>query len=294
MVACRANALVMPRYSGATLPQPMAMSFIEHHPAAPLGDAIASIWDWHVAPGAFRIERMLPTIGATLIVNLFEDASRVYADDERRICEHSAGTVLSGQPTRSFLIDTAEQIQVMGVAFRAGGAACFFREPMDRLSDRHVAIEDLGAGVAALRDRLLHAAGPMQRIALLEAWLRARFMPQGLHPAVAFALRSLQAAPQVARVDALADASGYSVRRFGELFRVQAGVGAKRFARLARFRSVVDLARRGARIDWTRIAADCGFHDQPHLVREFRAFAGMTPSAYLRQRGTNVNHIALT
>lgn len=270
------------------------MAFVQHHPAAPLGDAIASIWDWHVAPGAFRLERRLPTIGAGLIVNLYEDACRVYADDAQRACERSAGTVLSGQPTRSFLIDTAEQIQVMGVIFRAGGAACFFREPMDRLSDHHVAVADLGAGVAALRDRLLHAPGPMQRVALLEAWLRARFMPQALHPAVAFALRSLQAAPQVARIDALVETSGYSARRFGELFRAQVGIGAKRFARLARFRGVVDLAARGGRIDWTRLAADCGFHDQPHLVREFRAFAGMTPSAYLGQRGTDVNHIALT
>jgi AraC-like DNA-binding protein len=269
------------------------MTFVQHTPAPPLGDAVASIWDWRMPPGAFRLERRLPTLGAMLIVNLFEDASRVYADDEERACERSTGTVLGGQPTRSFLIDTTEQVQVMGVALRPGGAACFFREPMDRLSDRHVALEDLGADAAALRDRLLHAAGAAQRIALLEAWLVARFRPQALHPAVAFALRALQASPQVARIDALVEASGYSARRFGALFRAQAGVGAKRFARLARFRAAVDLAAHGRRIDWTRIAADCGFHDQPHLVREFRAFAGMTPGAYLRLRGPHVNHVAL-
>ena len=49
----------------------------------------------------------------------------------------------------------------------------------------------------------------------------------------------------------------------------------------------------GTRVEWSRVAADCGFYDQPHLVREFREFAGMTPSAYVAARGEYVNHVPL-
>jgi hypothetical protein len=33
--------------------------------------------------------------------------------------------------------------------------------------------------------------------------------------------------------------------------------------------------------DWVRLAGDFGFADQPHLVREFKAFSGLTPVNYL-------------
>jgi AraC-like DNA-binding protein len=32
-------------------------------------------------------------------------------------------------------------------------------------------------------------------------------------------------------------------------------------------------------------AADCGYYDQAHLIRDFKQFTGITPSAWLRDRG---------
>jgi AraC-like DNA-binding protein len=40
---------------------------------------------------------------------------------------------------------------------------------------------------------------------------------------------------------------------------------------------------RAAAIGWADIAADCGYADQAHLIREFRQFAGSTPARFLRE-----------
>ena len=36
------------------------------------------------------------------------------------------------------------------------------------------------------------------------------------------------------------------------------------------------------------LAADCGYYDQPHLAREFRALAGCTPASWLAEEFRNV------
>jgi AraC-like DNA-binding protein len=270
------------------------MAFTTLVPAAPLHAPVRMLWDWHFEPSAFRLERILPQPGSSLILNLLEDQTRVYSDDAERHCERSPGAVYSGQFTRSFVIDSREQVAVMGVMLRPGGACAFLRERMDLLGNRHVALEDLvGSSGRALRERLLDAPDAGSRLAVLADWLLRRFRERPLHPAVHQALATFERSPCVERIGGLVDASGLSARRFGTLFREQVGVGAKQYARLKRFRTVVASVQRGERIEWAHVAADCGFHDQPHLVREFRAFAGMTPGAYATQRGQYANHIEL-
>ena len=263
-------------------------------PAPPLDVLVEAIWDCEAEPSARRLERILPVPNAGLIINLAEDQTRVYTDDAEKRCVYGAGSVFSGVYTRSFLIDTDEQQRVMGVIFRPGCAWPFFRERMEVFSDRDVSLEDLDrAGARRLRQRLLEAAGPDQRLALLEEWLRLRVTPSEPHPAVAQALDALHRAPQTARIGGLVRECGVSAHRFGVLFQQYVGLAPKRYARLLRFRAVLDEVHKKRDVDWARVAADCEFCDQPHLTHEFRAFSGMTPSSYLAQQSPYTNHVPL-
>lgn len=270
------------------------MAFTSHIPASPLHPHVRMLWDWRVAAGDFRLERILPQPGSGLILNLFEDETRVYEDDQGLCCTRHPGVVYSGQFTRSFVIDSREQVAVMGVMLHPAGAAGLLREPMDRLGNRHVALDDLvGNASTGLRERLLDAPHARARLAVLEGWLSRHFVPPRLHPAVRHALATFAQSPSIDRIAPLIADSGLSARRFGALFSAQVGVGAKQYARLKRFRRVVDQVQQGIRVEWAEVAADCGFHDQSHLVREFHAFSGMTPGAYARRRGEHANHVAL-
>jgi methylphosphotriester-DNA--protein-cysteine methyltransferase len=61
-------------------------------------------------------------------------------------------------------------------------------------------------------------------------------------------------------------------------FRQQVGLPPKTVARLIRFGQVLRSIDQGR--SWERIAAESGYADQPHLVREFRRFTGTTPTDY--------------
>lgn len=51
-------------------------------------------------------------------------------------------------------------------------------------------------------------------------------------------------------------------------------------ARIRRFQRVF-LAWRVDRRTLSRVAAECGYFDHPHLIRDFRDFAGSAPAAFL-------------
>jgi AraC-like DNA-binding protein len=271
------------------------MAFVTIPAPLPLRPFVDTLWDWDVPPGApFALERVLPAPVAAFIINLAEDETRTYADAEGRTCERQPACVLNGPQTRSIIIDTAEQVAVMGVVFQPGGAAAFLREPLDALRDRDIGLEALfGHEAPLLREQLLEAGCAAARLACLGQWLLRQVPAAGPAPQLTWALAALAREPSMARVAGLAPQCGLSERRLRSLFNEQVGMSPKRYARVCRFRALIGRLQDGAPVEWAQLAVDAGLHDQAHLVHEFKAFAGMTPGAYLAKARKDSMHMPL-
>ena len=88
----------------------------------------------------------------------------------------------------------------------------------------------------------------------------------------------------------LARHSGLSLKRLIRVFAAEVGLTPKLYLRIARFeRLLADVYDRPS-VDWSGLAATHGYFDQSHLIRDFRDFAGMTPTAYLARRGSAGHH----
>ncbi len=85
------------------------------------------------------------------------------------------------------------------------------------------------------------------------------------------------------RISSLAAELGCSRKHLAGRFRLQVGLPPKTVARMARFQGALALSTRTAAPDWAEIAAACFYADQAHLTREFGAFAGASPAAWLRR-----------
>jgi AraC-like DNA-binding protein len=57
-----------------------------------------------------------------------------------------------------------------------------------------------------------------------------------------------------------------------------------------RFQQAQALMRQVPQPDWARLAAECGYFDQSHLILDFRHFAGFTP-AELQRRSRSVEFL---
>jgi transcriptional regulator GlxA family with amidase domain len=94
----------------------------------------------------------------------------------------------------------------------------------------------------------------------------------------------------------LADETGWSARHLQGRFQTEIGLSPKLAARVIRF----DRARRllqsrvaaGATTDLAGVAAAAGYFDQAHLDRDFRAFAGCSPTGWLDAEFRNVQAFA--
>ena len=78
---------------------------------------------------------------------------------------------------------------------------------------------------------------------------------------------------------------GWSHKHLITRFRQQIGLTPKVAARLVRFDGVwrhLDqrASASGPSWSWSRVAAEAGYADQAHLIRDFRRFTGTTPTGF--------------
>jgi AraC-like DNA-binding protein len=261
-------------------------------PGPALSGSVDAIWLCDPWEPPHDQERRLPDGSMDLVIDLDDQELRVAAGDGSPPLR-LRGPVISGAHTRSFLIDTTRPRRLLGLHFRAGGAFPFLGHPAGMVQDAHVELSALwGRAAHDLHGRLLDARTPEARFDVLEDALTARLATaRPAHPSVDLALRRLQTSAEPPRIGELAAESGVSWRRFIELFRAEVGLTPKVFWRLRRFQDVLRRAHAGEEIDWAEAALDCGYADQAHCIRDFRAFSGLNPTAYVARRSEHRNHV---
>ena len=84
-------------------------------------------------------------------------------------------------------------------------------------------------------------------------------------------------------LDWLADQACLCQRQFYRQFVEREGISPKMYARISRFEKVMKQKNAQPNKDWLSIALELGYHDYPHLVRDFKEFTNMTPRAFYNE-----------
>jgi AraC-like DNA-binding protein len=158
--------------------------------------------------------------------------------------------------------------------------------PMEALANRVVGLEDLLGGTAAVLVEQLHEAPSWDaRFDLVDAFVASRLAEaRPPSPSVAWAWKRLGENRGRLDIGALAGELGCSRKHLIAQFREQVGLPPKTVARVLRFRGVLESLERANGTRLAEIAQECGYYDQAHLNRDFREFAGITPTEFLDRR----------
>jgi AraC-like DNA-binding protein len=220
----------------------------------------------------------------TLVIAFDQPINVGWLDDPASRGRHWA--LASGMSTRPVGIHHDGTQHGIQLDLTPAGARALLGVPAAALAGEIVPLVDvLGVPGRRLCDVLASALNWPARFAALDRALLAQAAqhdatPEG-EPALELAWRRLQVSAGRLPISRLAREVGLSRRHLTERFTGEYGISPKQTSRLVRFaaaRALVTDAHRPL----AEVAARCGYADQAHLTREWRALAGVPPTVWLR------------
>lgn len=187
---------------------------------------------------------------------------------------------------RRALIRMTGPIETFGVFFQPLALWQLFRIRISLLVNQAYAGEVLlGKDLRSLWEQMACAATFEHRVRLISEYLFRRLANISSEvPIVSSALRIL-GSRGTSSVAQIAGFSCMSVRQFERRFLEQIGMAPKLFARIARYQLAMDSKIASPARSWLRIAHEFGYHDQMHMIKDFRSLSGASPNAILLELG---------
>jgi AraC-like DNA-binding protein len=249
-----------------------------------LADIVEDIADWDILDGNIARDvsvTVLPSTSPHFVVQYRAPvvSSRKFGDAAvpHRPYQHVVTMIRRGITT----INPHGPLGVIVARLKPEAAACLLGDHLYEFADTKVDLDAVfGTGVvASLAEMLAESGSSYHRIAAVSKFLLANIRSHEPDPVVRRAAASLRSKPFL-RLGPLAAELGLSERHLSRRFKAVFGTGPKRFARSARVEHV--LAACGSESSWANIACSCGFTDQAHMINDFKAILGATPTHFFR------------
>src|SRR5262245_32094063 len=192
--------------------------------------------------------------------------------------------IIVGFQDKTLPIQLHGTVKVVAARLFAWGAMALLHDSVDTLTNEVTAmgapwdalIESLKSSV--VRGEYEQAANALQEFLLQQAVLRN------------YDLKLIQTAAKIlhhtkgeCRIADLADYCQVSVRQLERGFRRVIGTSPKVFARTVRFEQAQRRLMFDPDADLTELAYECGYFDQAHFIKDFKAFTGKTRSEHAVQ-----------
>lgn len=258
------------------------MKYREVLPPPPLASVVESLWEIRSEHPLDSpcVHRVLPDGCFDLVLHLGSMPSA----DRLDVGAPTAGIAIVGVRLRAVRLELVRDVHIVGACVRPGGVRSLLDAPACELTDRVVALADLWGPRAASIEDEVRSGAPDDALDRLAASLVRRLRNPTLDTVSERAVALIRGASGALAVDALADELGVARRRLERRFAQNVGLTPKQFCRVVRFEGVV---RRPRGRSWAERALVHGYHDQAHLVHEFRALAGVPPLALERELGAS-------
>ncbi len=258
-------------------------------PSAYLANLVSHFWEKHHPPHqtlGYETETVLPETYTNLTFSL--GAPYFRATEKNKTFEKLHTPQLATLHTERNYYKHHTNNHIFGIKFLPGGLYPFVAQDFVELTDATLDLDLIfSAEIHFLAEALYEASDFEHRVALVEAFLLEQLQDRKLKKFsfVKSATSFLLTKNAHADIALLAEHMNSNYKSLSRIFYEVIGISPKQFAQMHRFERALHLLSSEYELNCTEIGYRAGYYDQAHFIREFKKYAGQTPTAYLEQIG---------
>jgi len=263
------------------------MNKVEYIPDNDLRDAVASIW-YHDASHMQLSAYNIPFLNQELIIS-YGDHFEVGNSPGKGYQYDKQGAVsgIFHTPQKTMV---AGRYEAMGIMLQPFGLYQLFGFPASRFNDTPLDLSSIfGNNTSAILHRLAACTTPADKIRQLEQCILHYARPTRIPPAVIMLMNDITNDPlKKGRLQSFVIQTGKSHKSLIHAFHTVLGITPQKYLRMVQLNKALRQITSTPDIPLTAVAYECGFYDQAHFIRTFKALSGISPSqykkAFLQQR----------
>jgi len=231
------------------------------------------------------VQHLSPNLQMMLVFNFSLPAKVSFAD--RGAEQEWIKKVAIIGPLRQMLnYEIQPDADIIICVFNPNGFYRLFQLHMGELVNKSVADPDELLGIKGFQDLweiLKSLPNRHERICMLEVYGHAFICEADRETDPLVKGTSYFNHPQIQPVKAISTDSGLSERTIQLRFKKYLGYSTKELLRFLRFKQVINsIQDLDTPIDWHEIVNNYGYHDQSHLIKDFRHYLGTTPQKFMK------------
>lgn len=245
-------------------------------PSSLLAPYVKHYWLLKTPSNSAAFARTVPTGQMSLI---FHRGNRLFSVRNEELHPR---VFLGGQEKSFADLEYSGQVNMITVVFRPTGVRAFFHFPLNIINDIRVTAGDMeDKELTGLERLIVSEEDDRLCITLIEQFLTTRLKRLAGYNAerIDTAIRMIHSGQH--NIVRLADSTCLSTKQFQRIFSEYVGSNPKEFTRTIRFQRALQLLENNPNLSLTSLTYECGYYDQSHLIKEFKALSGYTPAEYM-------------